>query len=59
MQDCLEGWVGLDGFVEATWLRKFGYDDIVKLALVFGVRVEEFLSLVFGADGYADGVATP
>lgn len=58
VQNCLEGWVGPDGFVEAAWLRKLGYDDIVKLPLVFGVRVEEFLSLVFRADGYADGVAT-
>lgn len=58
VQDCHEGWVGSDGFVEAAWFRKLGYDDIVKLLLVFGVRVEELSSLVFGADGYADGVAT-
>lgn len=56
MEDCIEGWVGLNGFIEAAWLRKFRYDDIVKLALVFRVCVEEFLSLFFGADGYADGV---
>lgn len=58
MEDCIEGRVGLDSFVEAVWLRNVGHDDIVKLALVFRVRVEELLSFVFGADGYADRVAT-
>lgn len=57
MENCIEGWVGLDSFVEAVWFRNVGYDDIVKLTLVFRVRVEEPLSLVFGADGDADGVA--
>lgn len=57
MEDCIEGWVRLDSFVEAVWFRNVGHNDIVKFALVFRVRIEELLSLVFGADGYADGVA--
>lgn len=57
MEDCLEGWVGLDGFVEAVGGGDVGYEDVVEARGVLGVRGEEFLGFVGAADGDADRVA--
>lgn len=54
MEDCLERWVGLDGFVEAVWGGDVGYEDVVEARGILGVRGEEFLGFVGAADGDAD-----